>query len=197
VNATPPARRDQRALTIGVAAIAGLVAGARGLPSWLEWRAEARAAAVEKLTEAGETAAVLAGLSESLDSLEARTDRMVKLAPALFVGETPAEAGANLTAAVSEMARASLVRLDAVETRVDTSGHRDLPRVRLDAQATADVTGLAELLQRLEAGPTLLVVRRLTVRTFNPQADSTEVETLSVRLTVEGLAFVSEKGRAP
>src|SRR6185369_10438825 len=107
-----------------------------------------------------------------------------------------ADAGSNLAVIVAEAARGAAVRLDAVEVRIDTMmgtmgpKARTLPRIALEVQATADITGLAALLRDLEDGPALLAVRRVAVRPQNPEAPPTEIEALSVRLTIEGTALV-------
>lgn len=186
--------RDRRTIAVGATVVMGLVGVLRGLPAWRAWRADARAAAVEMLSRAGRTEAVLAGSSQALDTLEVRTARLRQVVPALLAGETPAEAASMLTAVIADVARRSLVRLDAMEVRVDTSDRKSLPRVSLDAQATADVRGLASLLYSLERGPTLLAVRRLVVQPANVQSPPDQIENLSIRLTVEGLALVRKRG---
>jgi hypothetical protein len=187
---------DRRALTLGAGVIVTLVVGFRGFPAWRAWRADARAAAAERITQAAQTDAVLAGFESSLDTLERRTARMLAVAPALLTGDTPAEAVSNLAALVADAARAASVRLDAVDIRVDSSKVHVLPRVSIELQATADVVGLAALLRRLEGGPTLLAVRRLSVRPQNPASPPEVPEMLSVRLTVEGLALIRQGGKA-
>ncbi len=182
--------RDRRALTIGAAAIIALVAGVRGFPAWRAWRAEARAAAAEKMTEAAKKEAILERFEESLDSLEARMARVRDVGTSLVVAETPGEAVSSLTAALAETARISSVRLDAVAGRVDSSTHRALSLVSVDAQATGDITGLASLLYRLERNSRFVAIRRLVIRPENVAGPSDQVETLGIRLTVQGLALV-------
>lgn len=189
MNAAGLTARDRRALVAGVLVIVVLIGGVRGLPAWARWRAGVRAHAEEMLTHAAQTEAVLAGFSESLDTLEARSARLLEVGTSLLVGESPGAAAARLEHAVSEMARLSSVRLDAVEARVDTSGAPALPLVSLDARATADVTRLAALLHRLERGPALLSVRRLIVRPQQVDVAGDQVETLHVEITVVGLAL--------
>jgi len=182
--------RDQRALGLGAAAVLGLIAVFRGLPAWRAWRAEARAAAVESITHEARTGVLLAGLAESLDTLEARTAGVRVVGPALLTGETAAAAASNLAALLADVARQSLVRLDAVDVRADTSKAHALPRVAVEVQATADIVGLSSLVHALERGPVLLAVRRLSVRPQSVDSPTDQVETLSIRLTVEGLALV-------
>lgn len=185
-----PQLRDRRALLAALIVIPGLVVGFRGLPAWLRWRADVQATAAELLAQAQRRDAIVADFARALDSLEARTDRFEHLGAAFVTGATPAEAASTLAGIVAEMARSSLVRLDAIEMKVDSSDRQHQPRVRVEAQATADIAGLAALLRRFEQGPTLLAVRRLSVRTQAIDGASNQPETLALRFTVEGLALV-------
>jgi len=192
------AARDRRALVIGVVAIGGLVIGLRGVPAWVRWRTEVRATAAEAITQEQRVDAVIAGFSQSLDTLGSRIGRLRKLGPAFITGATPTEAASTLAGLVGEMARSSLVRLDAIELHVDSSGGPTaMPRVRLEAQATADITGLATLLRSLEKGPTLLAVRRVSIRPQSVESPSNQVETLAIHFTVEGLALLTPQTRRP
>ena len=184
------APRDQRVLVLGVMCILGLVGVFRVVPAWRAWRAEARAAAIERLSEVAHADAVLGGFAEALDTLEARTKRVHALGPALLTGETPAEAGSMLSGLLAELSRQTLMRLDAIDIHVDTSKAHLLPRVTAEVQATADITGLASFIQALERGPTFLAVRRLEVRPQNPDTPANQVEVLAIRLAVEGVALV-------
>lgn len=186
--------RDRRALILGGAIMLGLVGVFRGLPAWRAWRAEARAAAAEAQSQAARSDALVAGLRESLDTLEARTALMRGLGPALLTGDTPAEAGSALTALLGELARQSLVRLEAVDIRIDTTAARSLPRVAAEVHATADITGLSSFLAALERGPTLLAVHQLAIRPQTPDGPANQVELLSIHFRVEGLALVRAPG---
>lgn len=186
------APRDRHALFFGMVAIAGLVALGRGVPAWWRWRAETRADAVESIAQEQRVRAIIADFSQSVDTLSARIERFRRLGQVFLPGATTAEAAASLTAIVGEIARSSLVRIDGMELRVDTaSSPLDMPRVRLEAQATADVSGLASLLRDLERGPTLLAVRSLSVRPQSIESPANQVETLTIRFTVEGLALLT------
>lgn len=186
--------RDQRAVVIGAASMLGLVVALRGLPAWRSWRAEVRAVAVEAQAQAAQSDALLASFAASLDTLEARTARLLQLGPALLAGGTSGEAAATLSGILGELARQSLVRLDAVDIRVDSAGGRSLPRATVGVQATADITGLSAFLQGLEQGPALLAIRQLVVRPQATDGSADQVELLSIRLTVEGLALVRTPG---
>lgn len=186
--------RDQRALVLGAVTMLGLVLALRGVPAWRAWRAEARAVAAELQSQEARSDALLAGFAGSLDTLEARTARLLALGPALLSGETPAEAGSTLAALLAEVARESLVRLEAVDIRVDTSKAHALPRVAVEVQATADIAGLSAFLYGLEKGPALLAVRRLVIRPQAVDGPADQLETLSIRLAVEGPALVQTPG---
>jgi len=194
VNLNRLGARDRRALAFGAVTMLGLVLAFRGVPAWRAWRAEARAVAAELQSQAAQSDALLAGFAGSLDTLEARTARMLGVGPALLSGDTPAEAGSTLVALLAELGRQSLVRLEAVDIRVDTSRARPLPRVTVEVQATADIAGLSAFLYRLEKGPALLAVRRLAIRPQAVDGPADQLETLSIRLAVEGLALVRAPG---
>jgi len=184
--------RDRRALTVGIATMGGLVIGLRVLPSWWRWRTDTRSAAADTIAQERRVSAIVAGFSQSLDSLGSRMGRLKSMGPAFLTGSTPAEASAMLAAIVGDIARSSLVRLDAIATHIDTvgPGKLDMPRVRVEAQATGDIAGLAALLQGLEKGPTLLEIQRLSVHPAAVDGPANQIESLSIRFTVEGLALI-------
>ncbi len=184
------ASRDRRALIAGVAAIAGIVLCFRAVPAWWRWRADVRATAPEAFAQERRVTSVVAGFSESLDSLGARVGRLRGMGPAFLTGATPTEAASMLAAIVGETARASLVRIDAIEIHVDSARGAGIPHVRVEAQAVADIAGLAALLQGLEKGPTLLAVPQLSVRPQAIDGPPNQVESLAIRFTVEGLALL-------
>jgi hypothetical protein len=189
------ADRDRRALLLGFAIMLGLILAFRGIPAWQAWRRVARITASEIMTQAARTDALLGGFSLALDTLQARTAQVGAMGPVLLTDETSTGAASNLAAFIGELARQSLVRLEAVEMRVDSSKAHALPRVTVDLQATTDVAGLSSLLRGLEQGPTMLAVRNLAIRPQNADAPRDQVEVLSIRLTVEGLALVRQPGK--
>jgi len=187
------APRDRRALLVGVVTIGSLVIGLRSVPAWWRWRGNVRATAAEAIAQDRRVSTVVAGFSKSVDTLAVRVARFRGMGPAFLTGATPAEAASTLAAVVGEIARTSFVRVDAMQLHVDTIAGSDLPRVRLEAQATADIAGLAAFLRGLEKGPTLLAVRRLSVRPQSVEAPANQVESLAVQFTVEGLALVTKE----
>jgi hypothetical protein len=184
------ASRDRRALIAGIAVIGGLVICSRALPAWWRWRADVRSAAAEAIAQEGRVTTVVTGFSQSLDSLGARVGRLRRLGPVFLTGATPTEAASMLAAIIGESARASLVRIDAIEIHVDSVRGSAMPHVRVEVQAVGDIAGLATLLQHIEQGPTLLAVPRLAVHPQAVDAPANQVETLAIRFTVEGLALL-------
>ena len=184
------ATRDRRALIIGVIVIAGLAVAMRALPAWWRWRSDVRANAAEALAQQGRMGAVLGEFSRSLDTLSSRVVALRRLGPVFLTGSTPSEAASMLAVFVGDVARSSLVRVDAIELQVDTARRQDLPRIRAEVQATADVSGLAALLAHFERGPLLLSVERLSVRPQAVDSPGDQVESLAIRITVEGLALI-------
>lgn len=189
--------RDRRALVIGIATIGGLVVCLRAMPAWWRWRTTLRESAAEAIAQQRRVEGVVSRFSQSLDSLDARIARLKSMGPAFVTGATPAEAASLLAGLVGEIARSSLVRLDAIEMHVDSARGSEMPRVRIEAQATADIAGLAALLHGLEKGPTLLAVRRLTVRPQALDAPANQIETLAIRFRVEALALLRPDGKTP
>ena len=188
--------RDRRAVTVGVLTIGSLVLGLGGIPAWWRWRADMRASAADALAQEQRVSSVVGSFSESLDTLGARVTRLKRLGPAFLTGATPAEAASMLAAILGESARASLVRIDAIEIHTDSVRGSEMPRVRVEAQAVGDVAGLAALLQRLERGAPLLAIRRLSVQSQAVDAPANQIESLSIRFTVEGLALIPSASRA-
>ena len=184
------ASRDRRALIAGVAVMGGLVVCSRALPAWWHWRADVRSTAAEAIAQERRVTTVVTGFSQSLDSLGARVGRLKRMGPVFLTGATATEAASMLAAIIGESARASLVRIDAIEIHVDSARGSAMPHVRVEVQAVGDIAGLATLLQRIEKGPTLLAVPRLAVHPQAVDAPANQVETLAIRLSVEGLALL-------
>jgi hypothetical protein len=189
--------RDRRAWLFGVTCVLGLTVALRGVPMWRAVRADARATAAETTARAEELESVLATFDEAMDTLEARTVQLRAIGPALLAGDSPAAAGSNAEALLAELARQSLVRLDAVDIKVDTTTAQRLPLVTIDLQATADITGLSAFLHGLERGPALIAVRQLSVRSAGAEAPPDEVEKLTIHLTAEGVGLIGPRGDGP
>lgn len=179
--------RDRRALVVGVISISALVILSRGLPAWRGWRRAAHEGAIAATTDLGRARSLLSMSSAISDSLAARNDRFLALAPALLGGESPAAAGATLAGLVSGAAATSGVRLGAVQIRPDTASSATFTRISVRADATSDISGVTKMLATLERGPTLLAIRSISIDQSEPAATSDRMEALRVTIVVEGL----------
>lgn len=182
------ARRERRVLVAGGVLIIGMVALSRGIPAWTAWQHEARAAAAELAEEVARAEASVRGLEAMVDSLEARKERFVDLAPLLIGVKSPAAAASSLTLLINGVAQAAGVRVSAVRVGQDSTVDAVLRRVRVSAELEGDVRGIATLLSTLERGPTLLAIRELAITQPDPASPGDRPEALGVQLTVEGLA---------
>jgi hypothetical protein len=180
-------QRDRRALLVGAITVFTMMALSRGLPAWSAWQRRVREDA--RVSRAGaERARALLGIHGAIeDSLAARDERFVALAPKLLGGESPTAAGATLAGLVSGAAAGAGVRLGAVEIRPDTAGPGAFTRVAVRADATGDIRGVTKMLAALERGPTLLAIRSFSIDQPEPAAASDRMEALHVTLEVEGL----------
>jgi hypothetical protein len=167
--------------------IGAIISVSRSLPAWLAWQREARASAAEVQTELAHARAGAAARKAVHDSLAARGQRLLALAPALLSGDSPASAAATLAALVSGAAAQANVRLGAVQVRPDSVALGAFTRVAVRASATGDVTGVTQMLLSLERGPTLLAVRELSITQPEPTAPADRAEALRLEFLVEGL----------
>jgi hypothetical protein len=179
--------RDRRALAVGVISIGSLVTLSRGLPAWRGWQQAAQEDVTAATTDLARAHSLLSMSSAIDDSLAARNDRFLALAPALLGGESPAAAGATLAGLVSGAAATSGVRLGAVQIRPDTVSSDTFTRISVRADATGDISGVTKMLTTLERGPTLLAIRALSIDQSEPAATSDRMEALRVTIVVEGL----------
>ena len=181
--------RDRRTLLIGGAIIGGLILTLRGVPSWIAWRAEQRGAAAFAMARATQVESTVSDFSVTLDTLEARAARLMRVGGAFLVADTLAHAESILSEVIAEAARVSMVRIESMETRLLMSGRGTLPRVTLEMRATGDITGLSALIRHLESGPTMIAVRKLRVRPQNPASPGDQPEVLAFGLTLEALVL--------
>lgn len=192
--------RDRRALVVGGIGIASLAAFARGMPALRGWSDASVSSARELALEAERAVASMAGAGALLDTMRARGERFVALAPALLDGGSAATGGATLASLLSGAAAAADAKLESVQVRPDTAARDSsgttastFARVSVRATMTADVRGLAKVLLALERGPTLLAVEELSVTQPEPGADGSRPEMLRVELVVAGLALVDRE----
>jgi hypothetical protein len=196
------APRDRRALSVGALAIAGAFMVTRGVPALRQWSEASVSSAREVVAEASRAEASIRAASASEDTMRARSERFVALAPALLDGANPATAGATLASLISGVAAAADAKLGSVQVRTDATprhssgaARRTFARVSVRASLTADVRGLSKILLALERGLTMLAVDELAVTQPEPGGDATRPEMLQVELVVGGLALVQRKAQ--
>src|SRR6185312_1248848 len=179
--------RDRRALAIGLVSIATLVIVGRVVPAWRDWQR----AAVTSADDAARTAArddLLARNARAIhDSLAARRARLAVLAPAWLSGESPAAAGAGLAAIITRAATDAAMALGALDLHTDSVAQSPFVLVRVRANVTGDIQGLATLLAALDRGPVTLNVASLDVQAGDPAAPPQRAEVLHADLTIEAL----------
>jgi hypothetical protein len=180
-------RRDRRALLVGVAAIAATIVAARGVPAYLAWQREARAAVIELRGSLARAQGLIVRAGPSRDSAIARGHRVIALAPAILSGDTPNSAGATLAGILAGAAAQSGIRLGTVQVRADSLSRDAFTRVGAHMEATGDVRGIIGMLGALEGGPQFIAIRSLSISQPEPAAGDDRVETLHVELDVEGL----------
>lgn len=181
--------RDRRALIVGVLSIGSLVTLSRGLPAWRAWRTAANEESSRSAADLTRARSLLMVSGAIGDSLAARNDRFLALAPALIGGKSPAAAGATLAGIVSGAAATAGVRLGAVQIRPDTASSNTFTRISVRADATGDIEGVTKMLATLERGPTLLAIHSLSIDQSEPAAASDRMESLRVSIVVEGLVI--------
>jgi hypothetical protein len=185
--------RDRRTLLLGALVVGALVAGVRGVPAVRGWQESARAASAEMQDAVARAEGALAHLAPALDSLEARRERFIALAPGVVDGDTRAAAGAALASRLSGAAAGAGVRMGAVQVRPDTVSTGTFTRIVARADATGDLPALARLLADLERGPELLAIREISINQPEAGGPADRPEALRMELAVEALALV----RAP
>jgi hypothetical protein len=187
-------RRDRRVLATGILTIGAIISASHGIPAWLAWQREARASAMEVETELAHARAGAAARKVVHDSLAARGQRLLALAPALLSGDSPSSAAATLAGLLSGAAAQASVRLGAVQVRPDSVYRGAFTRVAVRANATGDINGVTQMLLALERGPTLLAIRELSITQPEPGASADRAEALRLELLVEGLMLNPKPG---
>jgi hypothetical protein len=164
-----------------------------GLPAWRRWDAEERQAAAEILQAEARARASVARGGLLRDSLAARQQRFIGLAPLLLRGDTPAMGAATLASLVAAAATESSVRLGPVQIRPDTMARGVFGRVDVRAEITGDVRGVMAFLRALERGPTLIAVRELSISQPEPAAAPERAEALHVEVDVQALMLAPRR----
>ena len=188
-------RRDRRTLVIGVATVSALIGLSRGLPAlraWMRDRAAQARAAAEQLAAVESGIRRLPALRESLLVRRARLAALDSVIPA---ESTPAGVAAVVASILEGIADENDVKLATLQLRADTVVRAGRVRVSVRVGGVADVTGLAGLLQAIEAGETPLVVRDLSVSQTEPAAPDSKPEALRFDMSVAGLGRIAARHR--
>jgi hypothetical protein len=173
-------------MVVGGAVVGILLLVFKAYPAWSEWRLEARRVAMQRIERAQLVSTTVSGFSLRLDSLEARSKRLVQLRSAFVAGDSTSEAPSVLRAIMTEAAAAAMIRVDTITARLTTPSLEAPRRVELELKGVGDIAGVAALLRRVETGSPMLAVRRLRVRAHDVASSADEPELLAIYLVVEG-----------
>ncbi len=179
-------QRDRRALMHGGGVVLAALLMLRVLP-WTVRRAvgaerdlRARAALLVRAR------ADLADAALLRDSAAALGQALVRLAPELLSGVTPAEAGADLSGRINVAASRNAAKLERVDQVPDSGAAGRLRRVRLRATLESDIRGVVGVLRALELGDGALSVTELRIVALDPNSADRGPEVLRVELTIAG-----------
>jgi hypothetical protein len=182
--------RERRVVVGGATVIVVALLAFRVVPAWLAWLEDTRAVARVSIAELDRTQSGIAGMPSIRDSLVARNDRYLELAPSILSGTRHGAVGAALASLVSGSATSAGLELGAVSIRLDTARTNAFSRPSVRGDARGDVAGLTRFLAALERGPTIVVIRQLAVTQPEPGAGNDRAEGLRIEFTVEGIALV-------
>jgi type II secretory pathway component PulM len=183
--------RDRRALTLGAAAAAVLLAfNFVAKPSVTAYR-ELRSAVQEEralLTREMELLESVPALAEGMD---AGGDRLLSAVTRMFAGNTDGLASAYLAEYIQDSARASrtlISRLDPAGAEPVGPGLEALSAV---VQGESDLEGLLTLLYRLEGGEKLVQISELNIRASRTnRVAPADMEVISFEMKVTGFQLI-------
>jgi hypothetical protein len=181
--------RERRVVKVGVTVVALALVVGRVVPAWIAWvgaERERAAHATERLDEAREA---VRNLDSARDTLRARNERYLALAPVLVGGPSAASAGASLAVLVSGNAAAAGLELGTLRVTTDTARETVFARIAVRGDARGDIRGATAMLLALERGPVLLSVRQLSISQLDVGAPSDRAESLRLELVIEGLTI--------
>ena len=179
--------RERRVVKVGVTVVALALGVGRVVPGWVAWvtaERERAAHAAERLDEAREA---VGNLESARDTLGARNERYLALAPVLIGGPSAASAGASLAVLISGNAAAAGLELGTLRVTTDTARETVFARISVRGDARGDIRGATAMLLALERGPVLLSVRQLSISQLDVGAPADRAESLRLELVIEGL----------
>ncbi len=178
--------RDRRALVVGGIAIAGAVLGLRVVPWAVRRLTAAHAVLRERATLLARTGEEMASLPRLRDSANVLSQALLRLAPQVLSGSTPAEAGADLSGRMNLAASRAPAKVERLDPLPDSSGDGRLGRVRVHAEIETDIRGLIALMRAIDTGDEVLNLDELRVEAPEPGTLPRGPEILRVEITVSG-----------
>lgn len=179
--------RERRTIFIALAIALAAWLALRGIP----WSLRAVGTVTEREVLArqaqGRTQALLAAEPLMRDSLAARAQRLVALAPRLFGGASASEATAEFSGLLSGIAdrrRVRILRVDAQQATPVSVFHR----LQIRIEAEGDMAGISSLLADIEGGEKLMSITTLQIQALEPAATDAQPERLRLSATIEGWA---------
>ena len=181
---------DRRTLARGIIICVVIAIGGRGTPVWRSWREDVRnrgAASAERLARAQ---AILAERAQLRWSHDAASQQVAAADSLMLDGVSAADGAAQLATIVAEIADSAGVRVTALQIRADTSRREQLSRASVRITGTTDIGGLTSMLDNIETGAPLMIVREISVQ-GEPLATSDRPEQLRIDMVVEALTRIT------
>ena len=181
--------RERRIVKLGAAIVAMALVGGRAVPAWVAWVGAGQDRASRAVSELAEAHKAVRETGAARDTLRARNERYLTLAPALIGGTSPATAGASLALLVSARSAAAGLELGALRVTVDSAREGVFARISVRGDARGDIRGLTAMLLSLEQGPVLLAIRQLSISASDPGGPADRAEALRMEFLIDGLTI--------
>lgn len=189
--------QDKRALLFGATSLVAALSVSHGLPGWRVWHQEVQAAAAEAEREVMLAEWGLRFKGSLEDTLGARVERVVNLAPGLVAGRSSSAAAAALAALISGTGAKARVEIASLQVDTDSVTRAVFTRLRVRASGHGDIGGIASLLRELETGPTVLWIREIAISQPNVTSPPNMPERLRFEFVVEALSLITATEEMP
>ena len=178
-------------LLTGIASCAVILAAGRGVPLWRQWRDGVQQRLHVSIASLARVEAQLAARTLVAQRGQSARSQLVEADSMMLQGATAAAGAAQLAGIVGAVADSARAKLNSMQIRTDTSGRISMSRASVRLSAIVDIAGLVALLEELEGGAPLLVVRELTVAQGEPMSTDERPEQLRVDMVVEGMTHMT------
>jgi hypothetical protein len=178
--------RDRRALLLGGAGLAIVLAWSLVVSPYLQAVADARARLEAVREVVGREHQLLADARHFGRTWEAGAARLLETAPALFGGDSDGAAGAALAGYIQQAARQERVYVAQVEPLPTASAGGGLVALGVRVRGESDLEGLLRFLDLLEAGPKLIRIPQLQVDRATARTAANQTGVLTFSLTATG-----------